>query len=75
MVLKGKVNMDFIFLSAASSLSLLTIQRVCYVCLFRKNLLNWHEQAPWAALFFSVNQCSKPLMHAIYVNRTKDHLI
>ena len=24
--------------------------------------------------FFFVNKCSKPLMHEIYVNRTKDHL-
>ena len=29
-VLKGKVNMHFISLSGTSSLSLLTIQRVCY---------------------------------------------
>ena len=78
--------MHFIFPTAASSLSLLTMQRVCY---------NWLEQIYWIGMrryhrsrvcvcfflfffyfyFFSENECSKPLMHLIYVNATRVNMV
>ena len=77
--------MHFIFPTAASSLSLLTMQRVCY---------NWLEQIYWIGMrryyrsrvcacvlliflifIFSENECSKPLMYLIYVNRTRLNML
>ena len=79
--------MHFIFPTAASSLSLLTMQRVCY---------NWLEQIYWIGIrryhrsrvcvcvwffnffnfyFFQKMNVAKPLMHLIYVNRTRVNML